>query len=251
MGLKMSFAVLRTVDPDVAFTAESVHDPDAAHRIAPILLPDCEPVGTATLGDAMYSDRLMIGAYGASTMIGDPRLFEAGRDAAALVADQIAGLLPAARCVTGVMQNVCDRVWLRAVENGRLIREFGAMSESGEVWIDQGERRDVELPFWSRDRWPELDDEEWETVSAFPFSAESFGDVVIGHLAFGAPLTRLPRYVYELPVTVFDSDTAAAWRAGREAQIAAIVRRIEIKPLDLGALADRYGGTDPHGGGHE
>lgn len=126
MGLKMSFAVLRAIEPDVAFTAESVHDPDAAHRIAPILLPDCEPVGTATLGDAMYSDRLMIGAYGTSMMIGDPRLFAAGRDAAALLTDQIADLLPAARCVTGVMQNVCDRMWVRAVENGYPIREFGA-----------------------------------------------------------------------------------------------------------------------------
>ncbi|MEY9912900.1 hypothetical protein ABIA35_009167 [Catenulispora sp. MAP12-49] len=58
-----------------------------------------------------------------------------------------------------MMQNVCDRVWLRAMENGRLIRAFGAM-------------------------------------------------------------------------------------------IAAI-RRIEIRPLDLGTLADRHIGTDRHGGGHE
>jgi len=120
------------------------------------------------------------------------------------------------------MQNVVDRVWLRAVEDGRLIREFGAVSESGEVWIDRGERSEVELPFWSRDRWPELSNEEWETVSVFPFSTESFGDAVIGDLAFGAPLTRLPRHVYELPVTVFDSDAAAVRRAEREAEIAAI-----------------------------
>ena len=44
---------------DAAFAAGSVHDPNAAERIAPTLLSDCEPVGTATLGDAMYSDRLM------------------------------------------------------------------------------------------------------------------------------------------------------------------------------------------------
>ena len=247
----MSFAVLRAAQPDAAFAAGSDHDSNTAERLARMLLPDCEPVGTAMLGDAMYSERLMIGAYGTSMMIGDLRLFAAGRDAAALVADQIAGLLPAARCVAGVMQNVCDRVWLRAVENDRLIREFGAMSESGEVWIDQGERRDVELPFWSRDRWPELSDEEWEDVSAFPFSTESFGDVVIGDLAFGAPLTRLPRHVYELPVTVFDSDAAAARRAEHEAKIAAIVRRFKIKPLDLGARVSRFGGTDRHGNDHE
>ena len=247
----MSFAVLRAAQPDAAFAAGSDHDSNTAERLARMLLPDCEPVGTAMLGDAMYSDRLMLGAYGTSMMIGDLRLFAAGRDAAALVADQIAGLLPAARCVAGVMQNVCDRVWLRAVENDRLIREFGAMSESGEVWIDQGERRDVELPFWSRDRWPELSDEEWEDVSAFPFSTESFGDVVIGDLAFGAPLTRLPRHVYELPVTVFDSDAAAVQRAEHEAEIAAIIRRIKIKPLDLSALANRGDGAHRQDGDHE
>ncbi len=154
-----------------------------------MLLPGCVPVGTATLGDAMYSDRLMIGVYGTSMMIGDPRLFEAEADDISSVADQIAELMPTARCVAGVMQNVVDRVWLRAVENGRVIREFGAVSESGEVWTDRGKHSDVELPFWSRDRWPELSDEEWETVSVFPFSTESFGDAVIGDLAFGAPLT--------------------------------------------------------------
>lgn len=91
MGLKMSFAVLRAIEPDVAFTAESVHDPDAAHRDA----RRCHV-------QRPIDDR----AYGTSMMIGDPRLFAAGRIAAALVADQIADLLPAARCVTGVMQNV-------------------------------------------------------------------------------------------------------------------------------------------------
>lgn len=181
-----------------------------------MLLPGCERVGTATLADAMYSDRLMIGVYGASMMIGDPRLFEAEPDNFSPVVDQIAGLMLTGWCVAGVMQNVVDRVWLRAVEDGRLIREFGAVSESGEVWIDRGKRSEVELPFWSRDRWPELSDEEWETVSVFPFVTESFGDAVIGDLAFGAPLTRLPRHVYELPVTVFDSGAAAARRAEHE-----------------------------------
>ena len=106
----MSFAVLRTAQPDAAFMAGSDHDPNAAERAARMLLPDCEPVGTATLADAMYSDR----------------------------------------------------------EDGRLIRECGAVSESGEVWIDRGERSEVELPFWSRDRWPKLSDEKWEPVSMFP-----------------------------------------------------------------------------------
>jgi hypothetical protein len=231
----MSFAVLRTAEPAVAFAAGSAHNPDAAERVAPMLLPACEPVGTATLGDAMYSDRLMIGVYGTSIMIGDPRLFEAEPDDISSVADQIAELIPTARCVVGVMQNVVGRVWLRAVENGRVIREFGAVSESGEVWIARGERSEVELPFWSKDRWPELSDEEWETVSVFPFSTESFGDAVIGDLAFGAPLTRLPQHVDKLPVTVFDSDSAAAQRSERKGEIAAIVRHAKIKPLDLGA----------------
>ena len=84
-----------------------------------------------------------------------------------------------------------------------------------------------------------------------PFSTESFGDAVIGDLAFGAPLTRLPRHVYELPVTVFDSDAAAVRRADHGAEIVAIVRRVEIKSLGLGALANRRGGIDCSGGGHE
>lgn len=251
MGLKMSFAVLRAAQPDAAFAAGSDHDPNAAERAARMLLPDCEPVGTATLADAMYSDRLMIGVYGASMMIGDPRLFEAEPDDISSVADQIAGLMPTARSVAGVMQNVVDRVWLRAVEDGRLIREFGAVGESGEVWIDRGERSEVELPFWSRDRWSELSDEEWETVSVFPFSTEDFGDAVIGDLAFGAPLTRLPQRVYELPVTVFDSDAAAVQRAEHEAEIAAIIRRIKIKPLDLSARVNRRDGAHRQGSDHE
>jgi hypothetical protein len=77
-----------------------------------------------------------------------------------------------------------------------------------------------------------------------PFIGSDVAGPVLG-------LTRLPLHVYELPVTVFDSDAAAAWRAGREAEIAAIVHRIGIKSLDLGALANRYGSADRHGGGHE
>lgn len=77
MGLKMSFAVLLTTEPGMAFKAKSVHDPDAAERIASPLLPNSGPVGTSTLGEAMYSDRLMIGIHQTSTMIGDPRLFKA------------------------------------------------------------------------------------------------------------------------------------------------------------------------------
>lgn len=74
---------------------------------------------------------------------------------------------------------------------------------------------------------------------------------VIGDLAFSASLTRLPRHVSELPVTVFDSDAAAARRAVLEVEIAAIFRRIESRPLDLDALANRHGGADRQGGGHE
>jgi hypothetical protein len=235
----MSFAVLRSTEPDVAFAEESVHDPEAAERMAPLLLPDCERVGTATLGDAMYSDRLMIGVYGSAMMIGDPRLFEAEHADLPAVADQIGGLMPGARCVVGVMQNVCDRVWVRAVEGGRLLRELGAMGESGEVWADHGARREVESPFWSRDRWPELGDEEWEAIAAFPFTTEGFGDEVIGDLAFGAPLTRLPKHVYDLPVSIFDSEAAVAKRAEQEARMAAFTRRIRIEPLDLGAWGKR------------
>lgn len=148
MGLKMSFAVLLTTEPGMAITAESVHDSDAADRIARLLMPKSGHVGTATLGEAMYSDRLMIGVYGSSVMSGDPRLFEA-------------------------------RVRGREVRRRSDRRPHASRPVRGRR--DAGRLRPG-VAACGAGRPPLLSDEEWEAVSMFPFSTESFGNVVIGDL---------------------------------------------------------------------
>ena len=76
----------------------------------------------------------------------------------------------------------------------------------------------------------------------FPFSAESFGDVVIGDLAFGAPLTRLP---------LLTNDTGGGTITLRTDNVVITVRRGEwslASPefVELGGLRhDRFPWSSP------
>ncbi|GAB3657083.1 hypothetical protein GCM10027589_16940 [Actinocorallia lasiicapitis] len=150
MGWSVALACASSGEPGRIFRPGLVLDAPAALDLARRLYPAAmvEETGDTVLDFALwpYQDEVFIGAYPDALVVCDRRLFCLD-DEARHVADSIAAALPDADCGVLVLHTMVGGCWFRWYSRGVLKRDVYVTAEDGVV-VDQGERLDVELPYW-------------------------------------------------------------------------------------------------------
>lgn len=183
MGWSVALACASSGDLARVFRPGIGLDTGAAFDLARRLYPAAaiDEAGDTVLDFALwpYQDEVFIGAYEDALVVCDRRLFDLGEDARR-VADTIASALPGSECGVLVLHSMVAGCWFRWYSDGKLKRDVYVTAEDGVV-VDQGDRLEVESPYW-------------KAIDAgapdvpLPFDQEEFGlDLARSHL-FGRDL---------------------------------------------------------------